>query len=282
MQILKVEERFNNKKICDYILYKFPNLNKNTLYKYLRKKDIRINNVKISNNVNISTNDEIKIYISDEYLFTSFEKLNIVFEDENILVINKPFGIEVVGNNSLTTMCEKYINSFVKPCHRLDRNTTGLVLFAKNEDALNILLDKFKKREIDKYYKATVYGILTKKQDILEAYLFKDTKKSLVYISDTYKKGYQKIITSYKVINENKANNTSILDIKLETGRTHQIRAHLAYIGFPIIGDGKYGINEINKKYKAKTQLLTSNSLKFCFINDNSILNYLTGKEIKI
>ena len=116
---------------------------------------------------------------------------------------------------------------------------SGLVLFAKNENSLNILLDKFKNREIDKYYKATVYGILQKKQARLEAYLFKDTKKSLVYISDTPKKGYQKIITSYKVLEKNKDNNTSILDIKLETGRTHQIRAHLAYIGYPIIGDRK-------------------------------------------
>jgi 23S rRNA pseudouridine955/2504/2580 synthase len=98
-------------------------------------------------------------------------------------------------------------------------------------------LDKFKNREIEKYYKATVYGILPKKQDRLEAYLFKDNKKSLVYISDVPKKGYQKIITSYKVIEEDKLKNTSVLDIKLETGRTHQIRAHLAHIGYPIVGD---------------------------------------------
>ena len=239
MQILKVEEKFNNKKICDYILYKFPSLNKNTLYKSLRKKDIRVNDIRVSENIVINTNDEIKIYITDEFLFSNLDKLNIVFEDENILVINKPTQIEVVGNNSLTSMCKKYINGFVKPCHRLDRNTTGLVLFAKNEESLNILLSKFKNREIDKYYKATVYGIPSKKEATLESYLFKDTKKSLVYISDVPKKGYQKIITTYRVINENKKDNTSILDIKLETGRTHQIRAHLAHIGYPIIGDRK-------------------------------------------
>ena len=239
MQIFNVESKFNNKKICEYILYKFPNLNKNTLYKSLRKKDIRVNNIKINENIIIHTDDEIQIYITDDLLFNTISKLNIIYEDENILVINKPSQVEVVGNNSLTTMCEKYINGFVKPCHRLDRNTTGLVLFAKNEDTLNILLEKFKNREIDKYYKATVYGIPSKKESTLEAYLFKDTKKSLVYISDTPKKGYQKIITTYKVVNENKKDNTSIFDIKLETGRTHQIRAHLAHIGYPIIGDRK-------------------------------------------
>lgn len=153
---------------------------------------------------------------------------------------------------------------------------------AKNQKALQILLEKFKNREIDKYYTATVYGILPKKQARLQAYLFKDSKKSLVYISDISRKGYQKIITSYKVISEDKKNNTSILDIKLETGRTHQIRAHLAHIGFPIIGDGKYGINEINKKFHQKYQMLTSYKLKFNFCSDSGCLEYLNKKEISL
>ncbi len=112
--------------------------------------------------------------------------------------------------------------------------------------------------------------------------MFKDSKKSLVYISDIPKKGYQKIITSYKVISEDKKNNTSILDIKLETGRTHQIRAHLAHIGFPIIGDGKYGINEINKRFHQKYQMLCSYKLKFNFSSDSGFLEYLDKKEISI
>lgn len=281
MQIINVEKKFDNKKICDYLLYKYPNLNKNTLYKTLRKKDIRVNDNKINENVIVHSNDEIKLYIPDEILFSD-NTLDIIFEDENILIINKPVGIEVTGESSLTTKCKKYINGFVKPCHRLDRNTTGLVLFAKNEKALNILLEKFKNREIDKYYKATVYGILPKKQETLESYLFKDTKKSLVYISDIPKKGYQKIITIYKVVEENAKENTSVLDIKLETGRTHQIRAHLAHIGYPIIGDGKYGINEINKKFNKKTQLLCSYKLVFNFTTDAGILNYLNSRNMSI
>ena len=282
MQVLNVEKKFDNKKICDYILYKYPNLSQNTLFKALRKKDIRVNNTRISDNIIIHFGDEIKIFIIDELLEGTSSKLDIIYEDENILVVNKPVGIEVVGNTSLTSQCEKYLNSFVKPCHRLDRNTSGLVLFAKNEEALEILLQKFKDREIEKYYKATVYGILPKKQNRLEAYLFKDAKKSLVYISDEPKKGYQKIITNYRVINEDKKNNTSVLDIKLETGRTHQIRAHLAHIGYPIIGDGKYGINEINKKFNKKTQELSSYCLKFNFTTDSGILNYLNHTEFKI
>ncbi len=125
------------------------------------------------------------------------------------------------------------------PCHRLDRNTEGLVIFAKNNEALKILLSKFKAKEITKYYKCKVYGILNKKHDILNAYLFKDNKKSIVYVSDENKKGYRPITTEYTVLEENIRENTSILEVILHTGRTHQIRAHLAYINHPIIGDRK-------------------------------------------
>ena len=124
--------------------------------------------------------------------------------------------------------------------------------------------------------------MMPKNKDTLVHYLFKDNKKSMVYISDKQKIGYRKIITSYKVLNFDKKENTSILDINLETGRTHQIRAHLAYVGHPIIGDGKYGNNQINKKFNQKTQLLCSYYIKFNFTFDSGILNYLNGKEIKL
>ena len=280
MKIIVVDEKHDNKKLDRVILDSFPNLNSNTLYKALRKKDIRVNDKRVSENIIVHTDDVIKVFICDE-LLENKPNFSIVYEDDFILVANKPINLEVTGENSLTTLLDKNY-SFIKPCHRLDRNTTGLVLFAKSEEALDILLDKFKHHEIEKHYLATVYGIMPKKQDKLEAYLFKDNKKSLVYISDTPKKGYQKIITSYKVIKENKKDNTSVLDINLETGRTHQIRAHLAHIGFPIIGDGKYGKNEINKKFKQKTQLLESYSLKFNFKTESGILEYLNNKNIKL
>ena len=279
MKTIVVTKKQDNKKLDKVILDNFP-IKQNTLYKALRKKDIRINDKRISENVIVHTDDIIKVFICDE-LLENKPKFSIVYEDNFILVVNKPINLEVTGENSLTSLLEENY-SFIKPCHRLDRNTTGLVLFAKTEQVLDILLDKFKHHEIEKHYLATVYGILPKKQNRLEAYLFKDNKKSLVYISDTPKKGYQKIVTSYKVIKENKKENTSILDVNLETGRTHQIRAHLAHIGFPIIGDGKYGKNEINKKFNQKTQLLESYSLKFNFKTDSNILEYLNNKKITI
>lgn len=283
MKELVVEEKYNGKKLNTYLLGLFPNLSQNTLQKALRQKDIRVNGVRTSKNIVLTSGDTLKVFICDELLFgNSNFNLDIVYEDDNIIVVNKPINIEVVGENSLTSYLEKSMNGFVKPCHRIDRNTTGLVLFAKSKEALDILLNKFKHHEIEKHYLATVYGIPKKKMDRLEAYLFKDNKKSLVYISDEPKKGYQKIVTSYKVIEENKKDNTSILDVNLETGRTHQIRAHLAHIGYPIIGDGKYGINEINKKFKQKTQLLQSYSLKFSFTSQSGFLEYLNNKIIKI
>lgn len=281
MKELIVPEKFNNKKLQSFLTYNFPSLSNSLFYKTLRKKDIRINDLRISENVILHTGDNVKIYISDEFLSPAIQKeINVIYEDSNIIIADKPTQIEIVGNNSLTALLKSQLNlQYLEPCHRLDRNTTGLILFAKNQEALNILLDKFKNHEIEKHYLAMVYGIPKDRVKTLQAYLFKDNKKSQVYISEVAKKGYVPITTKYAILSTNKGKNYSVLDVELLTGKTHQIRAHLAYIGYPIIGDGKYGKNEINKRFGAKTQRLCSYKLKFAFKTDSAILTYLNGKE---
>ena len=279
MKKLNVPEKYDGKKLSKFILDSFPHLSPNMLYKALRQKDIKINGVRTNKDCNIYVGNEIQIYIADNLLCPEIN-LDIVFEDENILILNKPVNLEVTGEESLTSIVhQKYSNANFPPmpCHRLDRNTTGLILFAKNEAALNILLDKFKNHEICKKYLALVYGIPKVKQARLESYLFKDNKKSLVYISDSFKTGYQKIITSYSVLEEYD-NNSALLEVEIETGKTHQIRAHLAHIGSPIIGDGKYGINSVNKDFGFKFQQLHSYKLQFNFKSNSGFLNYLNGK----
>lgn len=238
MKKLIVNEKYNGKKLNKFLLDTIPNLSYNLLYKTLRKKDIKVNGKRVNKDICIYTNDEILVYIQDEFLNKMID-LDIVYEDDNVLIINKPYNLEVTGDNSLTSYIhQKYISSDFKPmpCHRIDRNTIGLILFAKNKESLDILLDKFKNHEVEKHYLALVYGHPKENYKYCEAYLFKDNKKSMVYVSDTFKKGYQKIITIYNVI-EKRNDNTSLLDVEIQTGKTHQIRAHLAHMGYPIIGD---------------------------------------------
>lgn len=283
MVSLHVDLNDDGKKITTFVTSKFPKLNINNLYKALRKRDVRINGKRVNDNICVHYGDIIDIYISDDMLEARHKKIDIqkVYEDNNILVVNKPKDLEVLGKNSLTDVLEKEYN-FIKPCHRIDRNTIGLVIFAKSNSVLNDIIDLFKNFDIEKHYVACCYGISSQKSKTLNAYLFKDSKEKIVYISAVPKKGYMKIQTSYKVIDENKSKKVSLLDVELHTGKTHQIRAHLAFSSLPIIGDGKYGSYEINKKFNATTQMLASYSITFHIPSKDNSLCYLNGTTIKL
>lgn len=282
----KIVVEKNNKKIVNYIKSQFHNVPESALYKALRQKDIRINNIRISENIPVSIGDEITIYLKDEILYGNHAQLNhesIIYNDTNIVIVNKPQGILVQGTENdigLEKLVNDYFNTTsIFACHRLDRNTSGLVIFAKNKESEEIILELIKNHEITKHYSCLVYGHPKQEHATLHAYLFKDRKNNRVIISDEKKRGYVEIITKYTVIKKY-MDNTSLLDVELITGKTHQIRAHLAFIGYPIIGDGKYGINQINKQFGKTWQELQSTQLYFK--NAYGKLEYLKGKKFGI
>ena len=281
MKNLKVDYKNDGKKLTTYLTGVFPKLSINAVYKALRKKDIKLNGKRINDNVEVFEDDEIQVFIADDILLgISDFKVDKVYEDNNILVVNKPINVEVVGDNSLESKLGKDYD-FIKACHRIDRNTIGLVVFAKNPETLDSIVDLFATEKIEKHYIACCYGIAKQFADEY-AYLFKDSKKALVYVSDQPQKGAVKIHTSYKLIQKNVNKKSSLINVTLHTGRTHQIRSHLAHIGLPIIGDGKYGSYEINKRFGVSTQLLCNYSIKFIIDDADSDLAYLNNLVISL
>ena len=168
MRKIIVDNKFNNKKLQAFLQFNFNGLSSSMFFKTLRKKDIKINGKRISDNITIYEDDVIEIYLDDKFLFNTFN-LDVIYEDDNILIVNKPSGIEVIDNfeNSLTKIVQdkhNQNNNLPYPCHRLDRNTSGLVIYAKNKEALDILNNKIENREILKFYRCTVVGIPNKKE----------------------------------------------------------------------------------------------------------------------
>lgn len=243
------------------------------IQKIIKSKSVKINRIRVGVDMNVNAGDLVCVYLPDR----EKDSIEVVYRDENILVVNKAPGIEVQGEDSLTERINNILtDATALPVHRLDRNTMGLVVFALNKNAETELLASFKDKDLDKVYNCIVVGTPKPATAKLKAFLFKDAKKSMVYISDVQKKGYLPIETHYKTLKT--FGELSLLEVKLITGRTHQIRAHLAHVKLPILGDGKYGINKVNHKYRVKTQLLCCTRITFHF--QQGTLKYLDGKSV--
>lgn len=280
-----------------------PNLPQSLLYKAIRTKNIKLNDKRAEISTRLCVGDSVKVFLADEFFernetvydFTRAGKsLDIVYEDENLLLLNKKAGVLCHPDDreyidTLIGRVKRYLyekgeyrpdaeNSFVPSLvNRIDRNTGGIVIAAKNAETLRILNQKMKDRELHKTYLCVVHGVLRPKSGTLTGYLVKDEAKNKVQVFERPTAGAKSIQTKYTVLDEK--NGLSLVEVELLTGRTHQIRAHFASIGHPLLGDGKYGRNAQNKRYGYKKQFLYSYKLQFDFKSDAGMLSYLNGRR---
>ncbi len=274
--------------------------------KYIRIKRIKLNGARAERDSRLQPGDVLQLYINDEFfdkprednafLTVATPKLNIVYEDEHILLVDKRPGLAVHPHDgaeygrTLIDHIQAYLyqkrqwrpreeNSFTPAlCNRIDRNTGGIVIAAKTAEALRVMNQKIKDRELDKRYLAIVEGTPRPKEGSLKGYLFKDAKKNRVFVTDTPRSGAKSCQTNYKVLASNKE--LSLVECELITGRTHQIRAQFAHAGHPLLGDGKYG--KLDKRYDRSYQALYSYKLTFRFTTDAGALEYLNGKSFRV
>lgn len=303
MREFKISKNDAGQRVDKFLSKAVKRLPTSLMYKYIRLKRIKLNSKRCEIKTRLEEGDVLTLYINDEFFDSAKEtdfltaptSLDIVYEDKNIIIVNKKTGLVVHEDNDNTSDTlinrikrylyekgeyepEKEMSFAPSLCNRIDRNTEGLVICAKNAESLRIMNQKIKDREIKKKYRCVCVGNFKNKSDEIFAYLIKDEENNKVRIYDKPVENSKKIITRYTVLKQK--GELSLLEIDLITGRTHQIRAHMAYIGHPLLGDGKYGENSINKKYSVKTQALCSYSVKFEFTTDSGILEYLNGKEI--
>ncbi len=300
MREIFVENCKNNSSLIKYITQIFSNMKYSVLNKALRNKDIRVNDIKVNKDCKIKNGDKITLYIEDNMLFNHPKELEYIYIDENILAVYKTQGIlsNIESYEQEAPIDQKYIKyggveptleSIVKEkysnaiiCHRLDRNTAGIVLFALNEKSYAELLKGFKNNCIKKEYIAYVMGAnFEKKSQVLINYILKDKKTGYSKVYENMVKNSQKIITEYNVIKCDIKNDYAIVNISIPTGKTHQIRSQMKAINHNIIGDSKYGKNEINKKFRVNKQLLFAYKYTFKF-DSKSFLHYLNSVNIEL
>lgn len=305
MKQFTVNKNDSTNRLDKFISKVCPSMPMSLIYKSIRKKRVKVNGKRITElSYKLCEGDVLELYINDEFFeeranpFMSLEAdINVVYEDENIIIVNKKRGMVVHEDdeNTVATLInhiKKYLydkgeynpeteHSFAPSlCHRLDRNTGGLVIAAKTAEALRIMNEKIKNREIRKFYKCIVRGEIKPSSGTAKAFILKDSDKNEVSVFDHPVKDGKTAITAYKTVETNGFE--SILQIELITGRTHQIRAHMAHLKHPLAGDTKYGDVQYNRKTGRNFQELYAFKIIFDFKEESGVLEYLKNKEITI
>ena len=306
MQSVTIGSNDAGQRVDKFLQKTYHNLPVSMMYKYIRQKDIKLNGRRCQISDRLREGDVLTLYVKDEFLekapsvyafMNASRQLELVYEDEHLLLLNKKAGLLVHPDDgeygdTLIGRVQRYLyekgeydpereQAFAPALvNRIDRNTSGIVIAAKTAEALRILNEKLRNREIHKYYLCIVHGVPERKEATLEGYLEKNEEQNRVYVLGRAKEGARSIATRYRVLEER--DGMALLEIELLTGRTHQIRAHLASIGHPLLGDGKYGTNAQNKGTGFTKQALCSYKLRFDFTTPAGSLAYLNGKEFEL
>ena len=306
MKELTIQHNDAGQRLDRFLAKAVPLLPASLAQKYIRIKRIKLNGARAERDTRLKEGDVLQLYINDEffdkprednaYLTVASPKLNIVYEDDQILLVDKRPGLAVHPHDgaeygrTLIDHIQAYLyqkrewsprseNSFTPAlCNRIDRNTGGIVIAAKTAEALRVMNQKIKDREMDKRYLTIVEGTPKPKEGSLKGYLFKDAKQNRVFVTDTPQPGSKSCQTDYRILSS--ANGLSLVECKLITGRTHQIRAQFAHAGHPLLGDGKYG--KLDKRFDRNYQALYSYRLRFDFTTDAGSLDYLNGKSFQV
>lgn len=300
-----IEKNDSGQRLDKFVQKAASSLSTSLMYKYIRKKAIKVNGKRGEVSYKLCEGDIVEMYINDEFFTPKSNSfldigydpdLNVIYEDENLMLVDKKAGVIVhsddkEGRDTLINQVLLYLykngeydpekeTSFTPSlCNRLDKNTGGIVIVAKNAQSQRLLYDIIKHRQIKKKYLTLVHGNMPLKKGVLKGYLRKDSSTNKVEVRNEKFEDSKEILTGYRVLTQ--SNNVSLVEVDLITGRTHQIRAHFSHIGHPVLGDRKYGNTRLNKNIPFKHQTLYSYSLEF-EVDDENPLSYLNGRVFKV